>query len=131
MAVTLKLSRGGKPHLPIYRIVVSEKGTKRDGKFIEIVGQYYPHSDPARITLKEDRVRHWVSVGAQTTEIVRNLIERTFPGLITEREKHALSKLQAARKKRKARLAGKPDAKKAAKREAKKAPKKKTVKKKA
>lgn len=103
MAVKLKLARGGKPHLPIYRIVVSEKGTKRDGKFIEIVGQYNPHSDPAKVTFKEDRVRRWVGVGAQTTGIVRNLIEKSFPGLITDREKHALSKLQAARKARKAR----------------------------
>lgn len=103
MAVTLRLSRYGKKAFPFYRIVASEKGSKRDGKFIEIVGTYSPLSTPAAITLKEDKVKHWISCGAQVTETVKNLIGKKLPGYYEEIEKNRLSKLQSARKKRKAR----------------------------
>lgn len=105
MAVTLKLARFGKKSSPFYRVVVSEKGTKRDGRFIERVGTYAPLNDPATIVLKEDRVRHWMALGAQVTPIVRTIIRKTVPGLIESLEKSRIEKKQAARKARKTRSA--------------------------
>lgn len=103
MAVTLRLARFGRTHSPHYRVVVSEKGTKRDGRFIERLGNYFPLQEPAQIILKEDRVRHWLAVGAQTTPLVRSIIMKSIPGLMEGLEKGRLDKLQTARKKRKER----------------------------
>ena len=123
MAVTIRLARHGVKAAPQYRIVATPKGTKRDGRFLEIVGTYNPMLKPARITLKEDRVRYWIETGAETTKVVRDIIVKTIPGYIEEREKRQLSKLQAARKARKARASAKGATKSAA--PAKKASKKK------
>lgn len=118
MAVTLRLARFGRTHSPHYRVVVSEKGTKRDGRFIERLGNYFPLKDPAQITLKEDRVRYWLSVGAQTTPLLRSIIKKSIPGLMEGLEKSRLDKLQNSRKKRKERAktrSAKPASAKAAK----------------
>lgn len=61
---------------PSYRIVAADSRSPRDGRFIEIVGTYDPITDPATITLKTDRIQHWLSVGAQPTETVRDIIKR-------------------------------------------------------
>lgn len=112
MAVTLRLARFGRTHSPHYRVVASEKGTKRDGKFIERLGNYFPLKEPATIVLKEDRVRYWLSVGAQTTPLVRSIIKKSIPGLMEGLEKNRLDKLQAARKARKARAKSRDSKKK-------------------
>ena len=61
---------------PSYRIVAADSRSPRDGRFIEIVGTYDPITDPATITLKTDRIQHWLSVGAQPSETVRDIIKR-------------------------------------------------------
>jgi small subunit ribosomal protein S16 len=61
---------------PFYRVVVAEQRTARDGSFVEIVGHYNPVSNPPVITLKMDRVRHWIECGAQPSETVRSLIKK-------------------------------------------------------
>ena len=61
---------------PTYRIVVAESSAPRDGKFIEIIGNYDPLTDPATVRLNEERAKHWLSVGAQPTETVRNILRR-------------------------------------------------------
>jgi small subunit ribosomal protein S16 len=61
---------------PSYRIVAAESTSPRDGRFIEAIGFYDPLTNPATITLKEDRVKHWLSVGAQPTETVRDIFVR-------------------------------------------------------
>jgi small subunit ribosomal protein S16 len=61
---------------PSYRIVAAESKSPRDGRFIEAIGFYDPLTNPATITLKEDRVKHWLSVGAQPTETVRDIFVR-------------------------------------------------------
>lgn len=105
MAVKIKLARFGTKSKPFYRIVASEKGTKRDGRFIERLGTYDPMTAPATVALNEARVQRWLSEGAQPTEVVRRLIQKSFPGVIEKREEHQRAKIQAARKKRKQRLA--------------------------
>jgi small subunit ribosomal protein S16 len=74
--VKLRLRRMGAKKRPSYRIVATESSSPRDGRFIEAVGFYDPLTNPATITLKEDRVRHWLSVGAQPTETVRDIFVR-------------------------------------------------------
>jgi small subunit ribosomal protein S16 len=74
--VKLRLRRMGAKKRPSYRIVAAESKSPRDGRIIEAIGFYDPLTDPATITLKEDRVKHWLSVGAQPTETVRDIFVR-------------------------------------------------------
>ncbi|HTY11790.1 MAG TPA: 30S ribosomal protein S16 [Bacteroidota bacterium] len=76
MAVKLRLQRMGKKKQPMYKIVAVDSRTKRDGRFIDAVGAYNPATNPMTITLKEDRVFHWLERGAQPTDTVKNLLSR-------------------------------------------------------
>lgn len=105
MSVSIKLQRGGTPTKPIYKIVAATKGTKRDGKFLEVLGQYNPNVNPYTFTMKEDKVKKWIEAGAQPTLIVKNLIKKQIPGFIETRTEKQKSKIVAARKARKARIA--------------------------
>jgi small subunit ribosomal protein S16 len=67
----------GKIRNPQYRIVVADSRTKRDGRAIEYVGIYHPKEDPSLIQVKSDRVQHWLSVGAQPSEAVQRILEKT------------------------------------------------------
>lgn len=72
----IRLRRMGAKKRPSYRIVVAESRSPRDGKFIEVIGLYDPLTDPATIRLNEERAKHWLSVGAQPTETVRDILRR-------------------------------------------------------
>jgi small subunit ribosomal protein S16 len=73
--LAISLVRMGAKKSPFYRVVVKEKRSKRDGKYIENVGTYNPMTNPAQVELKHDRVQYWLSVGAQPTETVASLIK--------------------------------------------------------
>ncbi len=75
MAVKLRLTRVGSKKNPIYRVVAADSRSPRDGKFIEIVGRYNPQTQPSTIELDEDKVRDWLSKGAQPTEPVARLLK--------------------------------------------------------
>ncbi|MFY1690716.1 30S ribosomal protein S16 [Plantactinospora sp. WMMB782] len=77
MAVKIRLLRMGKIRNPQYRIVVADSRTKRDGRAIEFVGIYQPKEDPSVIQVKSERVQYWLSVGAQPSEAVQRLLEKT------------------------------------------------------
>ena len=66
--VRIRLRRVGAKRQPSYRIVAAEKESPRDGRFLEILGFYNPRTQPATITLKEDRIYEWISKGAQPSE---------------------------------------------------------------
>ncbi len=74
--VKLRLRRAGKKKNPIYKIVVADIRSPRDGRFIEAVGQYDPNVNPILLTLKEERVFYWLKKGAQPTDTVRSLLQR-------------------------------------------------------
>jgi small subunit ribosomal protein S16 len=74
--LAIRLTRKGKKKKPFYRIVVTEKTRPRDGRFVEIVGTYDPLVSPADVRLKEDRVKYWLSVGAQPSETVRSFFAK-------------------------------------------------------
>ena len=103
MAVTLRLARHGQPHRPIYRIVAATKTKPRNGKFLEILGTFNPMVEPPAVKLAEERAKFWIEQGALPSSAVRDLIRKQIPGFIEAREKHALDKVQAARKARKER----------------------------
>jgi small subunit ribosomal protein S16 len=75
--VRIRLRRVGLKNQPSYRIVVQDKESPRDGRFIEIIGFYNPRTEPATITMEEDKVYEWMSKGAQPTESVAALFKTT------------------------------------------------------
>lgn len=73
MSLKIRLARGGAKKRPFYSIVVADARSPRDGRFIEKLGTYNPMLERGaadRVTLKEERIRHWLGVGAQPTERV-------------------------------------------------------------
>ena len=75
MAVKLRLTRVGSKKNPVYRIVAADSRSPRDGKFLEIVGRYNPQTDPSTIELDEEKVRDWLSKGAQPSGTVARLLK--------------------------------------------------------
>jgi small subunit ribosomal protein S16 len=75
MAVKIRLTRVGSKKNPIYRVVVADSRSPRDGRFIEIVGRYNPQTDPSTIDLDGAKIRDWMAKGAQPTNTVSRLIK--------------------------------------------------------
>ncbi len=78
MALKIRLARGGSKKRPYYRIVVAEVTSPRDGRYVEKVGTYNPmlqKDDENRVKLIEDRIKHWLSVGAQPTDRVARFLD--------------------------------------------------------
>mgnify|MGYP001299399421 CR=1 FL=1 len=96
--VKIRLKRIGRKKLPIYRIVVIEDSNPRDGKTVEDIGTYNPHTKPKTITVKEDRVNHWLSNGAEPSDTVTRLLSTLG---ITEYKANQSSLQKVAKKDRK------------------------------
>ena len=75
MAVRMRLTRVGSKKNPIYRVVVADQRSPRDGRFIEIVGRYNPQTDPSTIEFDEEKVREWLGKGAQPSNTVSRLLK--------------------------------------------------------
>jgi small subunit ribosomal protein S16 len=75
MAVKLRLTRVGKTKQPHYRVIAADSRRARDGRFIEILGQYNPRTEPSTIAIDNDKAVKWLMQGAQPTERVRKLLE--------------------------------------------------------
>lgn len=73
--VRIRLRRVGSKKQPSYRVVAADREAPRDGRFLEVLGHYNPRTQPETIHLKEDRVFHWLSVGAQPSEAVQQLFK--------------------------------------------------------
>ena len=74
MAVRIRLMRMGMKKAPFYRVVVADSRSPRDGRFIENIGLYHPHTNPSRVEIDTDKARDWLAKGAQPTEAVANLL---------------------------------------------------------
>jgi small subunit ribosomal protein S16 len=94
--LAISLMRMGAKGNPFYRLVVKEKRSKRDGKYLENVGTYNPMLDPAEVLLNHDRINYWIGVGAQPSDTVKSLIKNN--PVQTEEEKAAASEARAAKK---------------------------------
>jgi small subunit ribosomal protein S16 len=76
MAVRIRLTRLGRKKKAFYRIIVADSESKRDGKFLDIVGTYDPLKDPAAITIDQAKLQEWLGKGAQPTTTVKSLISK-------------------------------------------------------
>ncbi|MGZ8630949.1 MAG: 30S ribosomal protein S16 [Actinomycetota bacterium] len=74
MSTRIRLRRMGANKRPFYRVVVADQRSPRDGRFIENIGKYHPLEDPSLIEIDEGRALHWLRVGAQPSDQVRNLM---------------------------------------------------------
>jgi small subunit ribosomal protein S16 len=74
--LAIRLTRMGTHKRPFYRLVVADKQSKRDGRFVEIVGYYNPIREPNELVVKQDRIDYWLACGAQPTGTVKGLIKR-------------------------------------------------------
>ena len=74
MAVAMRLTRVGGRKDPVWRVVVADKRSPRDGRFIETIGRYNAQTEPSTIVLDEDRVRYWLERGAQPSGTVKKLL---------------------------------------------------------
>ncbi len=75
MSVKIRLARHGTKKRPFYRIVVADSESPRDGKFLENVGTYNPLTDPAKVVLKQERIKFWIDQGAIPTDTVKSLLK--------------------------------------------------------
>lgn len=83
--LSIRLTRLGAKKKPFYRVVVAEKRSKRDGRFVEMLGYYDPCRNPADIKLNNERLDYWIQHGAQPSETVRSLMKRK-PASVAEPE---------------------------------------------
>jgi len=95
MAVRLRLRRVGRKKAPIFRIVVADSRSPRDGKFIEIVGQYAPRQGDTALNLATERVNYWLDNGALPSDTVRSLLRRA--GILKARHEQRLGRTLQSR----------------------------------
>jgi small subunit ribosomal protein S16 len=91
MSTRIRLRRMGAKGRPFYRVVVADQRAPRDGRFIENIGRYQPLNDPSLIEIDPERALHWLRVGAQPSNQVRNLMEKVgiWETFVSERPKAA------------------------------------------
>jgi small subunit ribosomal protein S16 len=92
MSTRIRLRRMGSKGRPFYRVVVADQRSPRDGRFIENIGRYHPLNDPSLIEIDQDRALHWLRVGAQPSDQVRNLMQKVgiWEAFVAERPKAAV-----------------------------------------
>ena len=76
MAVRIRLARHGTKKRPFYRIVATDIENPRDGRFLEKLGTYDPKYDPAKVTVKTERIQYWIDKGATPSHTVKSLLKR-------------------------------------------------------
>jgi len=86
--VKIRLRRVGRKNAPFYRILVADSQSPRDGKFIEIIGQYAPRKSEGSLQVNEERANYWLNQGAQPTDTVRSLLRRA--GVLRRRHEQRL-----------------------------------------
>ncbi len=74
MSVSMRLTRVGGKKDPVWRVVVADRRSPRDGRFIETIGRYNPQTDPSTIDLDAEKIRDWISKGAQPSDSVKKLL---------------------------------------------------------
>ena len=74
--VKLRLQRYGSKKCPFYRIIATESGNPRDGRFIEIIGTYNPLTNPVEVKVDEEKALAWLNNGAQPTDTVKNILSK-------------------------------------------------------
>lgn len=78
MSITIRLARFGKKNAPAYKVVVAQTRSKRNGKFIDVLGYYNPSEDPNNFELDKEKFEDWKAKGALTTDAVEQLVNGTY-----------------------------------------------------
>ncbi len=104
MTVKIRLARAGAKKAPLYRVVVADSRSPRDGRFIEIIGRYNPRTQPSTVEIDIAKADAWIAKGAQPSEVVAKLIaivkgEKTAPVEVAKVSKKSAAKAEAASKK--------------------------------
>src|SRR6476660_8724207 len=86
--VKIRLRRVGRKNAPFYRILIADSQMPRDGKFIEVIGQYAPRKSEGSLNVDEARANYWLNQGAQPTDTVRSLLRRA--GVLKRRHEKRL-----------------------------------------
>lgn len=107
MALKIRLRQQGRTNRAFYRLVVTDSRAPRDGKYVEALGWYNPIESEIEkmLSIKEDRIQHWLGLGAQLTEKAASLIAHSAPSIIreqTQKEVERRAKKTAKRKAKKA-----------------------------
>jgi len=100
MSLKIRLARGGTKKRPHYRIVVAESRMPRDGRFIEKLGVYdpmLPQESPARVKLDEERIKHWLKMGAQPSERIAFFLAKAGLGSAPKRRDQTKQHLPKAK----------------------------------
>jgi len=74
--LVIRLRRAGSKTRPFFRVVVTERRSARDGRFVEVLGHYNPRTKPEALTVDRDRLAHWLKAGARPSDSVRTLVDR-------------------------------------------------------
>ena len=94
MAVRIRLRRGGRKKNPMYRIVVADSRSPRDGRFIETIGHYYPRQAEGGLAVEAARANYWLDNGAQPSDTVRSLLRRA--GVLKARHEQRVATRRSA-----------------------------------
>ena len=92
--VRIRLRRTGRKKTPTFRIVVTDQQMPRDGRFLEIIGQYVPRQGEKALNLKNDRANYWLDKGAQPSDTVRSLLRKA--GILKARHEALLARKKSA-----------------------------------
>lgn len=84
MAVKIRLQRHGSKKRPFYRLVAADSRSKRDGRYLEIIGTYNPTTDPASVKIDSEKANKWLNEGAKPTDTVKNLFKKA--GIVSNKE---------------------------------------------
>ena len=97
MAVVIRLRRGGKKKKPFYRIVATDSRFPRDGRFLEIIGQYNPIPDAEMINFDREKMLYWLGVGALPSDTVKSLLQKNgyWKPLLEELENKKKANIEA------------------------------------
>ncbi|MCK4331510.1 MAG: 30S ribosomal protein S16, partial [Dehalococcoidia bacterium] len=94
MMVKIRLRRVGAKNRPMYRVVVADSRSPRDGAFIEVIGHYNPLTDPETFSIDEERAKKWLGHGAQPTDTVARLLSKS--GIIEKAEPSFVKRSESA-----------------------------------
>jgi small subunit ribosomal protein S16 len=96
MSVRVRLTRVGSKKNPIWRVVVADQRSPRDGRVIEHIGRYNPQTQPSEVVLDQERLQHWLERGAQPTDTVKRLIRIASGEVAPPPAKESKQKAEAA-----------------------------------
>lgn len=109
MSVRIRLQRKGRKKRPFYRLVAADIGSPRDGKFLEMLGTYNPLHEPPLLSLKRDRIQHWLDHGATPSDTAARLIQAVDSGGGTLKTRKKPSTIRRGKEKAVARQAAKAE----------------------